>query len=270
MRLALAALSLVFVLGPVAARAADPVASEARSDAEQVFDAARRAYLLGDVDGARERFLELVTRAGARGDVPDDLLAESYVFLGEIAWLGGQEAAADDAFRLALDLVPDLRLSSYEHPMEVIGAFELVRSARRTGPPDLPPPPTKPMPWWGYAPFGVPQFGQARPARGATYATLQVLAAGSSVAAWVWIDRLQVPVDGGGLDLSLQQQRADRARLVRDALSIPSAVAFYGLWAASVGDSAITWRRDQTGPPPPRVSVVPWTHGPGVQVGVRF
>lgn len=270
MRLAPAALSFLLVLGPIVARAADPVVPEARSDAAAVFDAARRAYLLGDVDGAREGFLELVTRAGARGDVPDALLAEAYVFLGEIAWLAGQEAAADDAFRLALDLVPDLRLSSYEHPMEIIGAFELVRSARLRRPPEPPPLPPRPMPWWGYAPFGVPQFGQARPARGATYATLQVLAAGSSVAAWVWIDRLQVPRDGGGLDLSLQQQRARRARIVRDAMSIPSAVAFYGVWAASIGDSAISWRRDQAGPAPPQVSVVPWTHGPGVQVGVRF
>jgi len=231
---------------------------------------ATRLYLRGEVEEARSAFREIVSAAEALGDdLPTAVWAEALVFLGEIAFFDGDRDAADAAFRLVAEALPDYRPSAYDHPDDVVGAYEIVRAdvtterrlrteaaiARR-----------RPMPWWGYAPFGVPQFKQDRPVRGAVYATLQVGLAAASVAAWVQIDRELKGFDQ--LDDNQQAVVRRRALLYRNAWSIPTAAAFYAVWGISALDGGLSWRKDQR--VPDAVAVVPIEGGAQIQLGWRF
>jgi hypothetical protein len=194
---------------------------------------------------------------------------EALIYLGEIRYVEGDRAAADATFRLLLERDPGWRISPYEHPMDVVGAFEIVRasvqgenSQRKTDRPIGPP-----LPWWGYAPLGVPQFKQGRIGAGAAFATVQLGLAATSVASWVWIDRLRPDRDADLDDATLQATQ--RARLIRGALNVPSAVAFYAVWGGSVLDAGLTHRREAT-----KVEVgwtiAPEPGGASVVVGGRF
>jgi tetratricopeptide (TPR) repeat protein len=198
-------------------------------------------YLLGRHAEAAEAFRALLAARDRGASVPDDVWTEALIYLGEIAYLAGDRSEAEAAFRQVLEFNLDQRISPYDHPMDVIGVFELVREGvtteRRAVPPER-----HPYPWWGYAPLGVPQFKQAQPVRGAFALVFQAGLAGASVGAWVAIDRLQIPTDSE-LPLDEAQRRADRAALLRSALSIPTASAFYLAWGASALDGGLTWRR---------------------------
>jgi hypothetical protein len=263
-------LILLLGAGPaVADDGASPVPTAPEADPAAELRAAREAYVLGDREVARDRFVALVQRARVRGDVPAEVRARALVYLGEIQMTSGDRRAADASFRLALAAVPDLRLSPVEHPESVIGAFEVVRSALLAEA-ERPPERRPPLPWWGYAPFGVSQFKQGKPVRGALYATLQAGLAAASVAAWLVVDDAvaHVPTNPTHAEEADAIAAREHAILVRNAFSYVTAGAFYATWAASVIDGGISWRRGHV--VPTGVAVVPQRGGAEVQVSFRF
>lgn len=229
----------------------------------KAFQSARDLYLRGEVEAAQRAFERVVYGAQITGD--DDLWAQAMTFLGEIAYLDGDRPEADRIFRRVAQTVPSWRPSPYDHPDEVVGAYEIARTAvsELISPAEADGPfAPKALPWWGYAPLGVPQFRQQRPVRGALYATLQVGAAAASVGAWIAIDR---QLQGFEQRSEPEQRlRRDRAVLLRDAWSIPAASTFYVAWAASMIDGGLSWRRDQMNGP--RVAVTPQWGGGNLRV----
>lgn len=216
---------------------------------DDLLERARELYLLGDHAAARDALVALTSAP----DTPDPVWQQSMVYLGELLYVGGDRAAAEATFRLVLQRNPALRISPYEHPMDVIGIFEFVRDSVLAEQGRAPVQRT-PMPWWGYAPFGAPQFKQHKPVRGATYLTLQVGFAAASVGAWAWIDRVRPDPGADGDDAVAA---TDRARLIRDGFQIPAASLFYLTWGISALDAGLAWRKQHVGP------AIGWTPGPG-------
>lgn len=242
---------------------------DAAPDPASMLQDAKEAYVLGDPDAARALLLRIVQRARRTLDVPTDVEHEALVYLGEIQYLAGDTRAAEGSFRLVLEANPAYRLSPYEHPMNVIGAFNIVRESveeARAAARDE----RVPMPWWGYAPFGAPQFVQGRPVRGAVYATLQVGFAAGSIATWVVIDDAVAGIDTRPSPANLEEAQAQRqqAVLLRDAVSIPVAAAFYVTWGASVLDAGLSWRKDRLAPR--ALTVTPVEGGAHVAVHWKF
>lgn len=225
--------------------APDPAPSSAPQDPAYTLEAARRTYLLGDAASARTALQALVTRAMTAGDVPWPVQADALIYLGEIQYLGGERDAAGASFRVVLQRDPDFRISPYDHPLDVVGAFELVRTAVQDER-DAAARQRVPMPWWGYAPLGVPQLRGGHPVRGGVYAGLQIAAAGASVGAWIAIDhQARIVEQKSDSDPDAAVAAEARARLYRDAWSIPAAAAFYATWGASVVDAGVSWRKDR-------------------------
>lgn len=254
-------------LGVLLAFAA-PAWADTPSTPESELGAAREAYVLGDFTRARAAFLAVVQRARNVGDVPAEVESAAWIYLGEMQLFAGDRRAAEASFRMALQRDPTLRLSPVEHPENVIGVVEVVRQAALSE--DQEPADRKPMPYWGYAPLGVPQFVQRRPVRGAVYATLQVGAAASSVAAWIVIDQRRAAIPDNLNPTLFPAAEAELRYLetLRDAWSIPSAAAFYLVWAISVGDSGIAWRNAQAAPS--SFGLIPRPDGVEVAASWRF
>ncbi len=220
------------------------VADTSQESASALLAAARDAYLVGDHDEALKLLSRVVAMADAGGEVPPEVLAEALAYQGELAFLDGHRAAAEAAFRRALQVQPDLRLSPYEHPLDVIGSFELVRASVRA---ELSTRPVRvePMPPWGFAPFGVPQFKSGHRGRGVAYATLQSTFLAASIGSFIYIHGQVQRSEDPSLTIDDRMAAYDRHLLVRNAVSIPTTLAFYGTWAASTLDAGIAWRRGQ-------------------------
>ncbi len=249
-----------------------PLDPEGPSPADRLA-AARQAYLLGDHDGATATLTALVREYEDGRWVAREVWAEALVFLGEIQYVDGDRIAAESTFRLLLEREPTWRISPYDHPMDVVGVFEMVRAAVRDGEVEAPPPSVSEVrparvPWWTFAPFGVPQLARDRIAPGVVLASAQIGLAAASVGSWVWIDRLRQPRQEGETAAE-GEARLDRARLVRDAFNIPVSAAFYAVWAGGAVDAARWHRRHRDGEPAPEAPRVQVGLGPnGVQVGV--
>ncbi len=258
--------------------AATEAAARAQSDEPKPpavqLQLAKEAYVLGDFERARAAFLSLVQRARVLNDVDATIVGDAWLHLGELQLFEGDRRAAEGSFRMALLADPDLRVSPVEHPESVIGVVEVVRQAvqAETDTPRR----LKTLPWWGYTPLGAPQYVQRHPVRGAIYTTLQVGAAASSIAAWVEIERRRaaIPNDPPREQLAAAQAELERVEGLRASWSIPSAAAFYVVWAISVGDAGIAWRKSQLPPMaraiPRGLSVLPTPDGLTVEASWRF
>lgn len=272
---------LLLLLGPANADAppAEPPAVAATPAPEEaegyeaLLESAKQTYLLGRHDEATEAFRQLVLRAQAYGDVPAAVEHEALAFLGEIQYMRGEIDDARATFRLLLQRDPEWRMSPWVHPPAVRGTFESVRdelasSAR------LAQRPTSGAPWWSFAPFGVPQLANRQPVRGGLYAALQVGFGLASVASWIWID--QVQAGDGTPPLTEEEQRLEqaqqvqRARRIRDAMSIPTASAFYLTWAVSVADAQLAWRGRRGKLTTASLGASPTVGGAQLHVAVRF
>jgi hypothetical protein len=240
-----------------------PPEDDPASSFKQAYD----DYLAGAFARAREGLLGLVARDASMHDVPEHIYAESMIFLGELAYHEGDREGAEAMFRMLLTREPTTPISPYDHPDYIIGVFELVRGAvlaeRSQRPVER-----VALPVWGYAPLGIPQFKQGHPVRGALAATFQVGFIATSVASWVWIDRLVNTWEG--LTDSPPSAREDfpKALAIQGGLAIPSAALFYVTWGASVADGGMAWRRDHR--PDLTLGVTPTADGMGLVLGGRW
>lgn len=193
------------------------------------------------------------------------------MFLGEIQYVDGDRVAAESTFRLLLEREPAWRISPYDHPMDVVGVFEVVRAAVRGEAEravEVAPEPPRRLPWWTFAPFGAPQLAQDRVAPGVVLAAAQLGLAGASIGSWVWIDRLRQP-RADGESAAEGQARLERAARVRDTFNIPVSAAFYVVWAGGALEAARWHRRHASAAPASVEASVQLGVGPdGVRVGV--
>ena len=213
---------------------------------DEAYETARRTYLLlGDRAAAQRQFEAMWAGATESQRRTSKALADAMTYLGEIQLLEGDPSSARATFRLLLEQQPETEVSPIEHPVEVIGLFELVRRSVLPKPaPAVTEVPFKPapMPWWGYAPLGIPQFLQDRPVRGAMYLGLQLGSLGASIGLWVKLDSYQNisgQVDDDTAALFVRQQQQLRT------IQWSTAGLGWLAWGTSIGDSALSWRRDR-------------------------
>ncbi len=191
---------------------------------------ARDAYFSGEHERALAEFAAL-----AADEQPVEIRLEAMLWLGEVQFVLGDEVGARATFRTLLMLDPEYPISAYEHPLEVVGAFEVVRRAVREQAPS--PARPRPYPAWGYLPMGAPQFGQGQRGRGAMWTTLQLGFGAASVGTYVYLSQLPAwkPVNMDDADVPAH------AQTVRYAVQIPATAVFYGLWLGSVIDGRRAW-----------------------------
>ncbi|HMV68580.1 MAG TPA: hypothetical protein PKA64_17145, partial [Myxococcota bacterium] len=227
-------------------------------------------YTLGDHEAAQGTLAALL--ATPRDLLPPQVWSEAKIYVAEIYYMEGREEAAEATLREVLERDIDTPIYPYEHIGDIVLRYQLLRDsivADRQQAAAAP----RPLPAWGYAPFGVPQFKQDRPVRGATYALLQVGFAATSVGSWALIARLERQYGGDHRsdteeEQAVAQAEIERARVLRSGLSFPSAAAFYLTWGASVLDGGLAWRRQrriEMG-----VGVLPAPDGLHVVMGGRF
>lgn len=237
---------------------------------EQVLDHAVSTYLNGDLPAALDLFQTLQRRL-TFGEAPDPELArEALIYLGEVRYNLGEYDSANAVFRQILQADPEAPINPYNHPTEVVGAFELVRASvraeRATPPTDPPVIAPRRTPWWVVVPLGVPQLAQGQTGRGLAYGVAQGATGLISVATLVDLrskngtvaDPHEWPAD----------EYADyyrRVQIERFAVQWPATLGFYALWAASSLDARATWHR-----PSPVVGVAPAPGGAVFSVSSTF
>lgn len=259
--------TLFFLLraAPIAMAATDDEASPPPSvqeeapppaDAGAALEGAKATYFEGRHSEAVALLRDLQGRID-KGEIDDpEIVAEVLIYLGEIQYVLGDERSARAAFRLLLERDPDYpTISPYRHPNDVVGVFELVRqSVLEDRAALLADPGTRrtrtPMPAWGYAPLGIPQFVSRRPARGAMYATLQVGLGAASIGTWIAIAR-EVPPKGSAYT---EDQKA-RLTALTYGLQWPLTAGAWLSWAISSIDAGIAWKREH--PRPTGIGFVP-------------
>ncbi len=246
----LLALAVAFGAAPPPPATDDNAPGEAiaRPDAAEMVADAKQLYVGGGHTEAVEILIEVRRRVMLGDAVEPEVALEALAYLGEIYYILGQFDQARVTFREMLELDPDYTLSPLEHPIAIVGAVQQLRSqlsppedvapsgpaAARSGPR---------LPWWGYAPFGVPQLAQQRPARGVAYATLQTGFAISSVAFMAHLRSVNgtvgepIPHSADSYDELYGQIQVERF-----VGQWSTNAAFYLTWLASHLDGRHTWR----------------------------
>ena len=152
--------------------------------------------------------------------------------------------------------------------MEVVGLFEIVRRALQQQNTNewVPPEPKRdPMPFWGYMPFGAPQFGNKRLGPGLVVATLQAAFGGLSIGMHVHVNAIN---RAGHPDKWTEEEFSIQVTARRYGVQWPATFAFYATWIGSSTAAALRWRaknRQQT-----QVSIQPTPHYQGLVVTTQF
>lgn len=206
-------------------------------DFGQALIAAKTLYFQGD-ERAEPAFEQLRLRIAAGDTPPVQLQAEALIYLGELYYQNGRTTDAKIVFNHVLTLDPDFPISPYEHPMEVVGMFEMLRRGITRPPPAPAAEPKKRLPAWGYLPFGVSQFRQGRRRQGVFYACMQGVLATTSVVAFAHLHN----INGGGFPASWSDQEVQRrVQLARYGIQWPATIGFYAVWGASVYEGGRSW-----------------------------
>ncbi len=245
----------------------EPDASLGDASFEEFLNEAKQRYFRGDRHGALMLLQSLHRRLQSGEYVDWPIATEASFYLGEVYYKLELADEAREVFRWLIDQDSDVQISPYHHPIDVRGLFYEVKSIAMSeaGTPLAPPlAPIAPAPLWTYAPFGAPQFGQGRPVAGLAYGSLQVGLGAASLVLWERLRRDNVlPVQGEPHPLGVPD---DQVRSVinrnRFAVQWPVTAAFYGLWAVSVVDGRVAWRRDQRSQAATTVTIAP-TEGNG-------
>jgi hypothetical protein len=190
--------------------------------------------------------LRLRVAAGERP--PKVQHAETLVYLGEIYYLEGRSDLAEQLFKEILAIDREYPISPYEHPMEVVGMFEMLRrdTARPAAPTPPPIPKLKRLPAWGYAPFGLPQFRQGKKAQGTIFAAAQAILAVTSVASYAHLQ--QINGQNGAVTWS-EDVTKRRVTNERYLVQWPATIGFYACWGASIIQGGDQWRAEQKATP---------------------
>lgn len=252
--------------------APDPAPAGAPTSFEDQLARARELLAQGDPDGAIVLLEDLRDRLDGGEGVPRTSAHDALVHLGDAQFLRGEKDDARESFRRILLENPEYAISPYHHTEDVRAYFALVRDAvekeRASLPPvPIPPPPrTPPLPWWGYAPLGIPQIGAGRTGRGAVYAGLQAGCAAGSIATSVVLGRVnRDPLSGHPYDWTPDQVQR-RSTQLKYGVQWPLTLGFYAAWMVSVVDAGTSWKRHASPVTDVRLQV-----GPGaVAVGGRF
>ena len=223
--------------------------------AEQL-QAAKGAWFRGERADAEASLQQLYLRLVSGEEVPLEVGGEVAIYLGEIAFVRGDLVAAEAAWSWLLQRDPDFPISPYQHPLEVVGWFEGVRS-RLAAERIRAPAPKRPYPWWGFLPGGAPQFRQDQPVRGAVYLAAQTALAATSLGVWAHLAAAN-PDPGtpcaGGVGQSPLGWPCDTitTRVAREKYAVqwPATIGFYAVWGVSLLDGQARWQREVAAPSP--------------------
>lgn len=243
--------ALLTALSPVVAtpvRAQAPVEIPRPVDLAQALEDAKQTYFRGGHREALAILEELQLRMLMDDEAVDREVAIGVLtYLGEIRYLMGEYELARLAFVELLKIDPEVSLSTLEHPTAIVGHLEQLRrelEATTETTVEVPPPPPefRRLPWWGYAPLGIPQLGQQQLTRGMIYATLQT---GFAIGSIGLLSHLQffngtllAPRQWPAEDFSDAYQQVQTQRF---ALQWPLTAAFYLTWVVSHIDARQTW-----------------------------
>ncbi len=232
----------------IAAAVADDAPDLYRDDAATLLRWAQVRYGDGDVASATRALLEVKRRADAGESIPAELLDEALVQLAEIQFGAGDVEGATRSLEWLLTRHPDATVNPYHHDSKIVLLLDAARDGLRSR--EAPPPKRRVYPWWGYAPFGVPQFKQGRVAEGVVFGVAQGVLVTASVASYYEITRFQ----GGWWSPRALSKNADVAdSYAQDRIlygvNLPSSLLFYGVWIGSVVAGHRVWAA------PPAVSV---------------
>lgn len=252
--------------------APEPAPAGDSSSFEGQLDRARGLLAQGDPDRAVVLLEQLRDRLDGGEPIARAIAHDALVHLGDAQFLRGEQDEARQSFRRILLENPDYIISPYHHTEDVRAYFALVRDAvekeRASLPPVPLPPPvrTPPLPWWGYAPLGVPQIGAGRTGRGAAYAAIQAGCAAGSIATAVVLGRVnRDPLPGHPYDWTPEQVQR-RSTQLKYGVQWPLTLGFYAAWTVSVVDAGSSWKRTASPASTMTVGIGPR----GVALGGRF
>ena len=202
---------------------------------------AKKQYFAGGHEAALAILQDLHERLEAGEQAGPALAEEVLLYLGEIEFKLGHHKQAWLIFEQLLQVNPNVSMSPYHHPTEVIAWFELVRRKVQQGQTqagsdiELP---MDPAPTWVYTPFGVPQFRNGQRGKGITYATLQGASMAASIGMYVHLKTLAADPD-----LSADELRTIKWQ--RFGVQWPITTLFYALWVHSAVQGRGAWRAAQ-------------------------
>jgi len=207
------------------------VAQPADNTPAQRLDEAVRLYQTGDPTQAQSRLANLVNDTSYDNET---LRQRARVFLGEVLYLQQSEEDARRVFEAVLTLEPNYVIDPFQHPPDVCGFFETIRTYIR--PPDLPAvaAPVPPTPLSAYLGFGIYQLKYNQKALGTSMAIGQTTF--GLISAMMFVGLLDNRKYTSGVD----DER--RAVQTRKAIQWGATAGFYGFWGWSGIDANRHWR----------------------------
>ena len=193
-----------------------------------------RFYQKKDYSSAMEVFLSLRYAQSA----PAEYRQEARLYIGEILYIQGDRQGAQDLFRELFEEDPKYKCDRFIHPLDVCDYFDFYKKTFLTPPPQPPPLKTKAQaPWYTYAPFGLYHLREGPKWRGYLYLSGQLL---TGIVSTTLFTSLTIDHSYMANDLDKRDQLQSYLLWQR-----ATTVGFYGLWALSVADARIMWRRGQ-------------------------
>jgi hypothetical protein len=208
----------------------DEFEMEAASPETRLEDAVR-LYQTGDPQQAQALLAGLINDSSFENEI---LRQRARVFLGEVLYLQQSEEEARRIFEAILTLEPNYVLDPFEHPPDVCGFFETIRTYIR--PAELPAvsTPVPPTPLSAYLGFGVYQMKHKQRSLGMAMAIGQTTF--GAISAIMFAGLLDDRKFTSGVDAER------RAVQTRKAIQWTATSGFYGFWGWSVVDANRHWR----------------------------
>jgi hypothetical protein len=235
-------IATVLMLSGGVARASDVAPTQADSELHSTaapadlspanrLDDAVRLYQTGDPLQAQAHLAGIVNDTSFDDEA---LRQRARVFLGEVLYLQQSEEEARRVFEAVLTLEPNYVVDPFEHPPDVSGFFETIRTYIR--PPDLPAmaAPVPPTPLSAYLGFGIYQLKYNQRALGTSMAIGQTTF--GLISAMMFAGLLDNRKYTSGIDTE------KRAVKTRKAIQWGATAGFYGFWGWSGIGANRHWR----------------------------
>ena len=202
-----------------------------KSTPEERLNVAVRKYQTGSPQEAQALVANIVNDRSFDNEA---LRQRARVFLGEVLYLQQSEEEARRVFEAILTLEPDYLIDPFEHPPDVCGFFETIRTYIR--PPEAPPiaTPVPPTPVSAYLGFGLYQMKHKQRSLGASMAIGQ--ATFGLLSAVMFAGLLDDRDYTAGMDDERKEVQT------RKAVQWGATAGFYGFWGWSAIDANRHWR----------------------------
>jgi hypothetical protein len=233
---------------------------------EKTMNHAINQYFSGGHVEALRALEDLLNHLTAHTTTAGQTVVKTMTYIGEIRYLLGDYDGARDIFNVLLTEFPDTELSSFEHPDTIVGMFERVRRERTPPAPISAPASLKALPFWSYAPIGIPQFIAGDTRKGLLHGSAQLLFAAGSLATYAHLVSIN-GTSGAPKQWSVEQftENSTTIQSERFLIQWPLTFAFYGTWYLSHRDARRTHFKGQETPTLSLIST-----GNGLEIHGRY